>query len=80
MDVRYFCLILIFPIRRNSYLKVLEIMSISFSLSSAEIKLIDLQVFLLVWSGKCFWETSIPTFGKLSFPKMFLSCPFIRKK
>ena len=68
----------IFPM--NNCLKVLDIISISFSLSGDEIKLMDLQVFLLMWSGKCFWDTSIPTFGKLSFPRRFLSGPFVKSK
>ena len=74
--VRLFILL----IRRNNCLKVLDIMVISLSLSVDEIKLMDLQIFLLMKWGKCFWDTSITTFGKLSFPRKFLSCPFVKKK
>ena len=32
---------------------------------------------LLTGSSGCFWTISIPIRGKLSFPRMFLSCPVV---
>ena len=45
-----------------------------------EIKLIDLHV-LFVWKcGNLVCDTSITTSGRLSLPRIFLSCPSVRKK
>ena len=45
-----------------------------------EIKFIDLHI-LFVWKrGKYFCDISIPTLGRLSLPRSFLSCPSVRKK
>ena len=71
---------LIFPIRRNKFLNVFDMFRIPLSLSVWEMEFIDLHC-LLVWKcGKYFCEPSIPTFGRLSFPKIFLSCPSVKKK
>ena len=58
--------------------KFSDIIPISFS--NEEYRLMDLQILLYMWSGKCFWDTSIPIVSKLTFPRLFLSCLSVRKK
>ena len=53
---------------------------IYFSVSAVEIKFMDLHVWFVWKCGKYFCDISIPTLGKLSCPRIFLSCPSVKKR
>ena len=75
-----FLLVFYFSNPKEYVFKCFDMFMISLSLSVGEIEFRDIHG-SFVWNcAKYFCETSIPTLGRLSFPRMFLSYPSVKIK